>query len=70
MLVSKLSSLTGQVAIRKVAGLVGLLGSFYLAMSLRSRFHSRGLMTFIVSQVQSLGWSGWAVLDAHCTVSD
>ncbi len=55
-LVSELSSSTGQVAIRQVTGLVGLLGSFYLAMGPRSRFHSRGLMTFIASQVQNMGW--------------
>ena len=60
------SGSAGQVAIRQVAGLVGLLGSFYLAMGPRSRFHSRGLMTFIASQVQRLGWKGWAVLDAQC----
>ena len=63
-LVSELSSSTSQVAIRQVAGLVGLLGSFYLAMGPRSQFHTRGLMTFIASQVQRLGWKGWAVLDA------
>ena len=45
-LVSELLCSTGLVAIRQVAGLVGLLGSFYLAMGPRSRFHSRGLMTF------------------------
>ena len=65
-LVSELSSSTGQVSIRQVAGLVGLLGSFYLAMGPRSRFHSRGLMTFIASQVQISGWKGRAVLDAQC----
>ena len=65
-LVSELSSLIGQVVIRQVAGLVGLLRSFYLAMGPRSRFQCRGLMTFIASQVQELGWKGWAVLDAQC----
>ena len=39
--------------------------SFYLAMGPISWFHSRGLMSFIASQVQSLGWNGWAVLDAQ-----
>ena len=56
------------MAIRQVAGLVGLLGSFYLAMGPRSRFHTRGLMTFVASQVQKLGWDGWAVLDTQCKV--
>ena len=59
-LVSELSSLTGQVVIRQVVSLLGLLGSFYLAMGPRSRFHCRGLMTFIASQVQKLGWKGQA----------
>ena len=45
---------------------MGLLGSFYLAMGPRSQFHSRGLMTFIASQVQKLGWKGWALLYAQC----
>ena len=66
MLLTELSSSVGEVAIRQVAGLVGLLGSFYLAMGPRSQFHSRGLMTFIASQVQILGWKGRAVLDAQC----
>ena len=65
-LVSELLSSTGEVAIRQVAGLVGLLGSFYLAMGPRSRFHCRGLMTLIASQVQSLGWKGQSGLDSQC----
>ena len=49
-----------------MAGLVGLLGSFYLAMGPRSQFHSRGLMTFVAGQVQKLGWNGCAELDSQC----
>ena len=56
VLLTELSSTVGEVATRQVAGLVGLLGSFYLAMGPRSRFHSRGLMTFVASQVQKSGW--------------
>ena len=67
-LVSELSSLTGQVAIRQVAGLVGLLGSFYLAMGPRSWFHTRGLMTFHCQSgseagLERLGYAGCAVPD-------
>ena len=65
-LISELSCSTGPVGIRQVAGLVGLLGSFYLAMGPRSQFHSRGLMTFVASQVQKLGWNGCAELDSQC----
>ena len=65
-LLTELSSSVGEVAIRQVAGLVGLLGSFYLAMGPRSRFHSRGPMTFVASQVQKSGWESQAVLDAQC----
>ena len=65
-LISELSCSTGPVGIRQVASLVGLLGSFYLAMGPRSRFHSRGLMTFVASQVQKLGWNGCAELDSQC----
>ena len=67
-MLSELSISVSEVAIRQVAGLVGLLGSFYLAMGPRSRFHTRGLMTFVASQVQKLGWDGWAVLDTQCKV--
>ena len=67
-LVSELLCSTGLVAIRQVASLVGLLGSFYLAMGPRSRFHSRGLMTFVASQVQKLGWKGHAELDDQCWI--
>ena len=56
------------LAIRMVAGLLGLLGNFYLTMGPVSRFHSRGLMTCVASQVQSLGWYGWAVLDAKSRI--
>ena len=41
-LLTELSSSVGEVAIRQVAGLVGLFGSFYLAMGPRSRFHKQG----------------------------
>ena len=33
---------------------------------LASGVSSRELMTFIASQVQKLGWKGWAVLVAQC----
>ena len=65
-LVSELLGSTGPVGIRQVAGLVGLLGSFYLAMGPRSWFHSRGLIMFVASQVQNLGWNGCAELDSQC----
>ena len=65
-LISELKSSTGPVGIRQVAGLVGLLGSFYLAMGPRSRFHSRGLMTLVAGQVQKLGWNGCTGLDSQC----
>ena len=65
-LVSELVSSTGEVAIRQVAGLMGLLRSFYLAMGPRSWFQCRGLMTFITSHVQRLDWKGWTVLDVQC----
>ena len=45
---------------------MGLLRSFYLVMGPRSQLECRGLMTFIASQVQELGWKVWAVLDAQC----
>ena len=54
-LIFELKSSTGPVGIRQVAGLVGLLGSFYLAMGPRSRFHSRSLMTLVAGQVQKVG---------------
>ena len=65
-LIFELKSSTGPVGIRQVAGLVGLLGSFYLAMGPRSRFHSRGLMTLVAGQVQKLGWNGCTGLDSQC----
>ena len=65
-LISELRGSTGPVGIRQVAGLVGLLGSFYLAMGPRSRFHSRGLMTLVAGQVQKLGWNGCTGLDSQC----
>ena len=63
-LISELKSSTGPVGIRQVAGLVGLPGSFYLAMGPRSRFHSRGLMTLVAGQFQKLGWNGCTGLDS------
>ena len=51
-LVANLSEAQGLVQIRRVAHLVGLLVSFYLAMGLVSRFHSRWLTTFVAS------WAG------------
>ena len=65
-LIFELKSSTGPVGIRQVAGLVGLLGSFYLAMGPRSRFHSRSLMTLVAGQVQKLGWNGCTGLDSQC----
>ena len=67
-LVTELSQTIGPVALRTVARLVGLLVSFYLAMGPISRFHSRGLMTFVASQVQNLGWNGSATLDTHSRI--
>ena len=64
-LVAELSGSIRHIAIRTVAHLERLLRSFYLAMGPSSRVHSRGLMTFVASHVQRLGWEGQAVLDTQ-----
>ena len=67
-LVAELANAQGQVTVRHVARLVGLLVSFYLAMGPISRFQSRGLMTLVATTVKKSGWNAHVLLDSESKI--
>ena len=44
--------------IRKLARVAGMIGSFYLAMGIVTRFHTRGMMSQIAMMVDRYGLNG------------